>query len=321
MQMKTVIRIGARRSALSLWQAKHVADLIQKHHPAVRVDIQQFKTLSDLNPAAPLRSLGRQGLFTDALEAALRAREIDCAVHSLKDLPVDMPPGLALAAVPKRGDHRDALVSRRSLELSQLPEGARIGTGSLRRRAQLLAIRPDLRITQIRGNVPTRLEKLYADGGPYDAIILAAAGLHRLGLSGQISQIFDESQMLCAAGQGALAIQCRAEDESLLFFQPIADWRTAQATAAERAFLHALGAGCSLPVAAYGTVQGSRLRLQARVTALDGGRQVDCSGGAIAADGPAGFNAAEKLGAELAQEARERGADKILEAIESGAVE
>ena len=318
--MKTVIRLGTRRSALSLWQAKHVAGLIQARDPAVQVDIQQYRTLSDQNPAAPLRSLGRQGVFTDALEAALRAREIDCAAHSLKDLPVEMPPGLALAAVTKRGDHRDALVSRQRLALSQLPVGARIGTGSLRRRAQLLALRPDLKMRPIRGNVPTRLEKLKA-ADEYDAIVLAAAGLNRLGLSAQISETFDESQMLSAAGQGALAIQCRAGDAWLHFFQPLADWRATQATAAERAFLHALDAGCSLPVAAYSHVREGRLVLQARVTALDGARQVDVSGSAITDAGPAGVIQAEELGAELAQAAREQGADRILESIEFGADE
>lgn len=317
--MKTVIRIGTRRSALSLWQAKHVAGLIQARYPAVRVDIQQYKTLSDRNPAAPLRSLGRQGVFTDALEAALQAREIDCAAHSLKDLPVVMPPGLALAAIAQRGDHRDALVSRKPLALSQLPEGARIGTGSLRRRSQLLALRPDLKMRPIRGNVPTRLEKLKAAADQYDAIVLTAAGLDRLGLSAQISETFEESQMLCAAGQGAIAIQCRDEDDWLLFFQPLADWRTALATAGERAFLHALDAGCSLPVAAYGHVRAGRLVLQARVTALDGRRQVDVSGSAITTAGPTGVNQAEELGVALAQAAREQGADRILESIQFGA--
>ena len=282
--VKTVIRLGARRSALSLWQAQHVAGLIEARHPSLGVEIQPFKTLSDRNPEAPLRSLGRHGVFTDALEAALLAREIDAAAHSLKDLPVEMPPGLALAAVTERGDHRDALVSRNGLGLSQLPEGARVGTSSLRRRAQLLALRPDLKIEPIRGNVPTRLEKLRADGGAYDAIVLAAAGLNRLGLSAQISEIFDDLQMLGAAGQGAIALQCRAEADELRFFQPLADRQTAQATAAERAFLHALDAGCSLPVAAYGYVQGGRLILLGRVTTLEGARQIDVIGEANVTD-------------------------------------
>ena len=157
--MKKVVRIGTRRSKLSLWQADHIAEMIRGHHADVRVEIREYRTRSDLNPAAALRSISGGGLFTDALEAALQAREIDCAVHSLKDLPVEMAEGLALVAVPERGDHRDALVSRNGAKLAELPEGARIGTGSLRRRAQLLAMRPDLKMTHIRGNVPTRLEK------------------------------------------------------------------------------------------------------------------------------------------------------------------
>ncbi len=316
--MKQVIRIGTRRSKLSLWQANHVAELIRQHHPAVRVEIHQYKTLSDLQPAAPLRSIGRQGIFTGALEAALQAREIDCAVHSLKDLPVKSAAGLTLSAVPKRDDHRDALLSRQGETLAQLPPGARIGTGSLRRRAQLLAMRPDLVMTHIRGNVPTRIEKLMAEDSPFDAIVLAVAGLKRLGLSSQISETFDDAQMLCAAGQGALAIQCRKEDEALLFYGPLADWQSFHATAGERAFLNALDAGCSLPVASYGRVEGNRLVLHGRVSALDGGRQVDVHGETIAFDGPAGRYMAEKLGAELAAEALEKGADQILQSINLG---
>jgi len=316
--MKQVLRIGTRRSKLSLWQANHVAELIREHHPAVRVEVHQYKTLSDLKPAAPLRSIGRRGIFTGALEAALQASEIDCAVHSLKDLPVESAAGLALAAVPKRGDHRDALLSRGGATLAQLPPGARIGTGSLRRRAQLLVMRPDLKMTHIRGNVPTRLEKLLAEDSRYDAIVLAVAGLKRLRLSDHISETFDEAQMLCAAGQGALAIQCRAEDMPLLFFRPLSDWQSFHATAGERAFLNALDAGCSLPVAAYARVEANRLVLQGRVIALDGSRQVDVHGETSALDGPAGMTMAEKLGAELAQKALEKGADQILQSINLG---
>ena len=312
------IRIGARRSRLSLWQANHIADLIRERHPGSRIEIREYRTRSDRNPSTPLRAIGRVGLFTDSLEAALRAREIDCAVHSLKDLPVQMPAGLALAAVPKRGDHRDALVSRSGATLSQLPMGARVGTGSLRRRSQLLALRPDFELRDIRGNVPTRLRKLRAHGGPYDAVVLAAAGLRRLGLDGQISECFSEAQMLSAAGQGALALQCRAEDESLLFFSPLADWGATQATAAERAFLHTLDAGCSLPVAAYAQAEGGRLFLHGRVIALDGARQVDVSGETAALDGPAGICEAEKLGEELAAVALSQGADQILASLGDG---
>ncbi len=310
--MKKVLRIGTRRSKLSLWQANHIAEMVRERHVDVRIEIREYRTRSDLNPAAPLRSISGVGLFTDALEAALQAREIDCAVHSLKDLPLEMAEGLALVAVPKRGDHRDALVSRNGARLSQLPEGARIGTGSLRRRAQLLAMRPDLKMTHIRGNVPTRLEKLGAEDGQFDAIVLAAVGLNRLGLADHISEVFDETRMLCAAGQGALAVQCRAEEDSLLFFGPLGDWQASQSTVAERAFLHALEAGCSLPVAAYAHIEGKRLLLEGRVIALDGSRQVDVHGETTAFGGPAGKHMAQKLGAQLAEEALEKDADLIL---------
>ena len=316
--MKKLVRIGTRRSKLSRWQANHIAELIRRHYAEVRIEIRAYRTLSDLNTEAPLRAISGAGLFTDALEKALQAREIDCAVHSLKDVPVDMAAGLALAAVPERGDHRDVLISRDGATLAELPDDARIGTGSLRRRAQLLALRPDLQMRHIRGNVPTRLDKLFAADGQFDAIVLAAAGLNRLGLADHISEIFDERQMLTAAGQGALAIQCRAEGDDLVFFWPLADWRTTHATAAERAFLHALEAGCSLPVAAYAYIDGGQLRLQGRVIALNGSRQVDVAGETKAFDGPAGKFMAQKLGAQLAQEALEKGADMILASLETG---
>lgn len=314
--MKKVVRLGTRRSRLSLWQANHIADLIRCHHASVNVEIREYRTLSDLNPSAPLRALSGTGLFTDALEAALLAGEIDGAVHSLKDLPVKMAPGLALAAVPKRGDHRDAIISRSGAGLAQLRRGARIGTGSLRRRAQLLAMRPDLKMRHIRGNVPTRLEKLAADDGQFDAIVLAAAGLIRLGLAEQISQIFDEGQMLCAAGQGALAVQCRDQADDLAFFGPLADWRTMQATEAERAFLSVLDAGCSLPVAAYAHIEGVRLLLRGRVIALDGSGQVDVADEIDAVEGASGLAMTQELGAELAAKALAQGAQRILEAID-----
>ena len=315
--MTELLRIGTRRSRLSLWQGDHIADLIRRRHSDVRIEIRAYQTRSDLNPKAPLREISGGGLFTDALERALLAREIDCAVHSLKDLPVEMAEGLALAAVPERGDHRDALVSRDGATLAELPEGARIGTGSLRRRAQLLALRPDLAMTQIRGNVPTRLDKLHAADSQYDAIILAAAGLKRLGLAEHISEIFDDARMLGAAGQGALAIQCRDDADDLALFTPLAHWHSWQTATAERAFLHALEAGCSLPVAAHAQMEGGRLSLQGRVIALDGSRQVDVTGDADAIGELADVQLAQMLGAELAREALEKGADLILDSVQA----
>ena len=313
--MQKVIRIGSRRSRLSLWQANHVAELVKQHHPNVDVEIHEFNTRGDMNLSAPLPAIGGKGLFTEALESALRQGEIDCAVHSLKDLPVEIPAGLALVAVPKRGDHRDVLVSRSGATLAELPAGSCIGTGSLRRRAQLLAIRADIKIVGIRGNVPTRIDKLMVSDSEYDAIVLAAAGLNRLGVSAHISEVFDEAQMLCAAGQGALAVQCRADTQSPLFFAPLNDAATELAVTAERAFLGALEGGCSLPVGAFAQVEAGAFRLQGRVTAADGARQIDVTGEAhvdLSADNRI---VAREFGARLADEALEMGAHEILDSV------
>ncbi|MCY3782013.1 MAG: hydroxymethylbilane synthase [Chloroflexi bacterium] len=315
--LKQVIRIGARRSKLSRWQAKHIADLLKGLEPAVRIEIREYSTRGDTNPNAPLPTLGGKGLFTEALEEALRRGEIDCAVHSLKDMPVDIAKDLALVAVPKRGDHRDALVSRSGAALAELPPGARIGTGSLRRSAQLLAIRPDLDITPIRGNVPTRLAKLRNPDEGLDAVVLAVAGLQRLGLEEHISEIFDASQMLSAAGQGALAVQCLYEGDPLVFFGRLTDRVTEHATAAERAFVGALDVGCALPVAAYAHIRGSAIHLSGRVLSEDGKQRIDVSGEGQAFDGAAGRTFALQLGRRLAQQALEQGADRILQRISS----
>ncbi len=304
--MEKVIRIGTRSSSLSLWQARHVASLLRAHHPTHRIEIRQYRSRGDLDQSSPLPAIGGKGLFTEALEKALRNGEIDCAVHSLKDLPVENAAGLTIAAIPKRGDPHDVLVSRAGLTLAELPLGACIGTGSPRRCAQLLALRPDLQVMSIRGNVPTRIEKLLATDSPYDAIVLAAAGLQRLELTGQISEIFDPGRMLSAAGQGALALQCRQDDNLLALLAPLADISTTQATAAERAFLSALAGGCSLPVAAYAQVTEGVLQLRGRVIALDGSRQIDVAGATSSLSTPA------DLGARLAEEALEKGASQLL---------
>ncbi|MCY4017993.1 MAG: hydroxymethylbilane synthase [Chloroflexi bacterium] len=318
--MFETVRIGTRGSKLSLWQANHVADLIRDCHGDRPVEFKIYRTRGDENQKAALPSIGGKGVFTEALEKALRRREIDFAVHSLKDLPVENADGLAIGATPKRGDHRDVLVSRSGCTLAQLPTGARLGTGSLRRRAQLLALRPDLQMVDIRGNVPTRIGKLLADDGPYDAIVLAAAGLNRLGLTEHISEILDLKQMLSAAGQGALAIQCRDEGASLAFLARLADLQTAHATAAERAFLHALGGGCALPVGAYAYVEDDTLFMLGRVTSLDGSHQIDVAGETNAVAGPRAVAAARKLGTRLAQNTLEKGARQILDGIAPGAV-
>lgn len=317
--MFETVRIGSRGSKLSLWQANHVAGLICACHGDRSLEIKTYRTRGDENQNASLPLIGGKGLFTEALENALRRREIDFAVHSLKDLPVENAAGLTIGAIPQRGDHRDVLLSRSGAPLAQLPPGARVGTGSLRRRAQLLALRPDLRILDIRGNVPTRIDKLMMDESPYDAIVLAEAGLARLGLTNHISEVLDLNRLLPAAGQGALAIQCRNEAVSLTFLARLADEQTAQAVAAERSFLHALGAGCALPVGAYADIKDSTLLLRGRVTSPDGSRQVDVTGAAHAIDGPGAASVARELGTNLAQQALEKGGRQILDSIAPGA--
>ena len=310
--MEQTIRIGARRSKLALWQANHVAELIAERHPSARVEIREFSTRGDANPTAPLPAIGGKGLFTEALEAALRSGEIDCAVHSLKDLPVEDAAGLAIGAIPQRADHRDALVCRGAGSLAELPIGARVGTGSLRRRAQLLALRPDLVVVPIRGNVPTRVALLDDAERQLDAIVLAAAGLIRLGMEGQIREAFEPDQMLSAAGQGALALQCRADADALGFFAPLNDAATALEVAAERAFLRELEGGCSLPVGAFASLQPGLLRLQGRVIAADGSRQLDLRAEAPISSNGEGLAAARQLGADLAQQALDQGAGSLL---------
>ncbi len=310
--MKTLVRIGTRRSKLSLWQANHIAELIVRHHPSARIEIREFTTRGDATPTAPLPAIGGKGLFTEALEAALRNGEIDCAVHSLKDLPVEDAAGLAIGAIPRREDQRDVLVSRSASSLADLPTGARIGTGSLRRRAQLLAMRPDLEVVSIRGNIPTRVGLLDDAERQLDAVVLAAAGLIRLGMNEHIREIFAPAQMLNAAGQGALAVQCRADAEARAFFAPLNDPATALAATAERAFLRGLEGGCSLPVGACAHFQGGGLRLQGRVIAIDGSHQLDLIGEAAMTENRERLETARKLGADLALQALEQGAGSLL---------
>lgn len=310
--MNTLVRIGTRRSKLALWQANHIAELIARHHPSARVEIREYSTRGDANPTAPLPAIGGKGLFTEALEAALRNGDIDCAVHSLKDLPVEDAAGLAIGAIPRRADQRDVLVSRGASSLADLPPGARVGTGSLRRRAQLLALRPDLTVVPIRGNIPTRVGLLDEAERQLDAIVVAAAGLIRLGMDAHIRETFEPAQMLSAAGQGALAVQCRAEADALAFFAPLNDPATTLAVAAERAFLRGLEAGCSLPVGACASFESGMLRLQGRVIAVDGSHQLDPYAEAVVALNSASLPAARQLGADLAVRALEQGAGRLL---------
>ncbi len=302
------VRIGTRGSALALWQAHHVRDLLRQAWPSLAVSIEVMKTQGDITLDSPLPQIGGKGVFTAELEAALRNGAIDLAVHSLKDLPTDNSEGLIIGAIPQRGNAHDALISRANHTLDSLPAHATVGTSSRRRAAQLLVRRPDLRLLDIRGNVDTRMRKALAADGPYDAIVLAMAGLDRLKRAGEISQDLSLDEMLPAPGQGALAVQCRDEAASRALLAPIIHRPTLLAVTAERAFLAALGGGCATPVAAYAEIRNRRLVLRGRVTAPDGSRQVD-----VTLEGSASPKGAATLGQRLAEMALAQHADELLE--------
>jgi hydroxymethylbilane synthase len=296
------VRIGTRGSALALWQAKWLWGRLALSSPGLVCSIVTFTTTGDRILDKPLPEIGGKGLFTEELERALLDGSIDLAVHSLKDLPVDNPPGLVLGAIAEREDPRDALVSARWRTVDELPRRARVGTSSLRRSAQLLALRPDLELLPLRGNVDTRVKK--ALEGDYDAIVLAAAGLLRLGRGDAISMYFDFADMLPAPGQGALAVQCRSDDETTLgYLAGIDHGATRTAVLAERSFLKALGGGCSAPIAALAAVDARGLSLDGLVAARDGSRLLRSS---------ARGTDPEELGRRLAEEAFARGARELL---------
>ncbi|MCB0201399.1 MAG: hydroxymethylbilane synthase [Anaerolineae bacterium] len=307
-----VVRLGTRGSALARWQTDHVASLLRSAWPNLVCHVEIIQTQGDRVLDTPLPLIGGKGVFTAELEAALRSGAIDLAVHSLKDLPTETPAGLALGAVPERAQVADVLVSRAGYTLDVLPDGGTVGTSSRRRAAQLLARRPDLHIVDLRGNVDTRIRKALADDGPYDAIVLAHAGLARLGHSDVISQVLPLDVMLPAPAQGALGIQCRDEAVSLDLLAPLNHAATRQAVEAERAFLVGLGGGCSVPIAAFATLDGDRVFLRGRVSAVDGSRQIDVSG-------TIGVTDAARLGHDLARQALTEGAGELLAAAE-GAV-
>lgn len=265
----TVVRIGTRGSKLALAQTGTVAETLRQSNPGLQVETTIISTAGDRDQSSPLSAGEGIGWFTSALQDALLGATVDLAVHSYKDLPTKCPEGLTIAAIPLREDPRDALVSRRNVPLHWLPAGSVIGTSSARRSAQLRATRADLDLRQIRGNVDTRLAKL--DAGEYDAIILAFAGLKRLGLEGHVSQLLGFEEMLPAPAQGALAVECRADDaETRRFIAAIDDPSLRQTVTAERTFLATLEAGCSFPAAAYAEHFGTTLKLHALVAAADG---------------------------------------------------
>jgi hydroxymethylbilane synthase len=304
------VRIGTRGSGLALRQAELVADVLRGRWPGLRVTPVPITTSGDRLATANLATIGGKGLFVKEIEEALLSGRVELAVHSLKDMPAVMPPGLILTGFPEREDPRDVLVSRRGGGLAELPGGARVGTSSPRRRVELLARRPDLRVELIRGNVDTRLRKLHE--GPYDAIVLAAAGLRRLALAPPGAVVLEPEEMLPAVGQGTLAIQARANDLAVRHLVAALDDPDARAAAiAERAFLTALGGSCNLPLAAYARMEAGAFRLDAFVATVAGDRCLRDSAVGSRSD-------PESLGRRLADRMRAAGADEILKLSEAG---
>ena len=305
--MSARLTIATRRSRLALWQAEHVKARLEALHRGLSVALLALSTRGDELLDVRLDKAGGKGLFVKELEQAMADGRADLAVHSMKDVPAALPAGFVLAAILEREDARDALVSSAGAELAALPRGARVGTSSLRRAAQLAARHPHLQLLTLRGNVETRLAKL--DRGEYEAILLAAAGLKRLGLEARIRRCLSVEESLPAPGQAALGIEClaaRADVAALL--APLAHAASSACVRAERAVSLALGGSCTIPLGAYAELSGARLRLRALVAAPDGTRmaRADCSG---AADDP------EALGAQAARVLRAQGADEILAAI------
>jgi hydroxymethylbilane synthase len=308
---KRVLRIGTRGSALALWQANHVADRIRALPDAPEVRLVRIRTEGDRVLDSPLSAVEGKSFFTKEIEHALLDGEVDLAVHSLKDLATVMPAGLALGAVLEREDPRDVLLSRNGEDLEQLPAGSRVGTSSLRRRALVARWRPDLELRDLRGNVPTRIEKLLA--GDFDAIILAAAGVLRLDLENHVSAYLSPERMPPAVAQGAIAVQVRAGDESTLdCIRALDHANTHRAVVAERALLRRLEGGCQIPVGALAVTDGGRLSIAATICSLDGRRAVDGRREARAEQG-------EETGRSLAEELLGKGGEEILAEIRSGA--
>ena len=298
------IRIATRKSALALWQAEHVAAALGELDAVEAVELVPLSTRGDEVLDRSLQKIGGKGLFIKELEVAMQEDRADIAVHSMKDVPADMPPGFCVAAVMERANHADALVGT---TLDALADGACVGSSSLRRAAQLRMLRPDVRIDPLRGNVNTRLAKL--ERGDYDAIILAAAGLERLGLDSHIGQRFTPDEMLPAAAQGVVGIECRDDKAELReVLAALAHAPTELTTAAERAIARELQASCHSPVAAHATIDGDRMTVTALVAMPDGTRAIRLSTEGAAAD-------ADALGVSLAEEMRAAGADEILAAI------
>jgi len=307
--LEKTLKIATRQSPLALWQANYVKDRLQQLYPDLTIELVPMVTKGDVILDSPLAKIGGKGLFVKELENALLNKEADIAVHSMKDVPMQFPEGLGLAVICQREDPRDAFVSHSYRTFAELPQGAVVGTSSLRRQCQLKALRPDLDIRSLRGNVGTRLSKL--DNGDYDAIILASAGLIRLGLADRIASFIDVEQSLPAAGQGAVGIECRTDDMQVqALLAPLADAETTYCVRAERAMNNHLQGGCQVPIGGYAVLQQGQLYLRALVGDIDGSR-------IIRAEGKSPVENAEALGVQIAEQLLAQGADKILQAIYS----
>jgi hydroxymethylbilane synthase len=297
------LRIGSRGSALALWQANHIRQRLRESC-GVESEIVTIKTSGDRPDQAPIGQIGLKGVFIKEIEDALLGRRVDLAVHSMKDVPTEIPAGLTFPAIPKREDVRDCLVSRGGKKLAELAPGARVGTSSLRRQAQLRHYRPDLELRDLRGNVDTRLRKLEA--GEFDAIVLAKAGIERLGQGAKISETISPEVMLPAVGQGALGIECRSDDEEVFrLLQKLDDDETRAAVTAERALLSELEGGCQVPLGAWGRIENQKLVLEAAVLSADGAECLRRKSSGDVAE-------AAEVGRRLAQELIDAGADRIL---------
>lgn len=299
-----ILRIATRKSQLALWQANYVKSMLEHHHPELKIELVTMTTQGDKILDTPLAKVGGKGLFVKELETGMLEGHADIAVHSMKDVPVEFPEGLHLPVICQREDPRDAFVSNTFKTLDDLPQGAILGTSSLRRQSQIAALRPDLKIKDLRGNVNTRLQKL--DDGEYDAIILAAAGLKRLEFEERITQFIDTDVCLPAIGQGAVGIECRTDDDRVNnLIAPLTDNKTLIRVLAERAMNQRLQGGCQVPIAGYAEYEKGIVILRGLVASVDG-KQI------IRADIAGPPENAEELGLVLAEDLLSRGADKIL---------
>lgn len=302
-----ILKIATRQSPLALWQAEHIRARLEALHANLKVELVTFVTQGDKILDTPLAKIGGKGLFVKELEAALLDGRADLAVHSMKDVPMALPEGLSLAVICEREDPLDAFVSNTYNSFDELPQGAKVGTSSLRRKCQILKQRQDLEIIDLRGNVGTRLSKL--DAGNYDAIILASAGLKRLGLAERIRHTLEPVVSLPAVGQGALGLECRSQDQAVLdLILPLMHAETNSCVRAERAFNAYLEGGCQVPIAGYATLENGQIHLEGRVGSVDGQTLLKAQQVGLPEQ-------AEQLGVKLAQDLLAQGAGEILKAL------